>query len=85
MGKPKGRDDAGHPDWLRRHDEYDEYDVEDLAVRQYDLMEQQLRFACELTKPLLLAARKRVELRRDFDPGYTDGPKSKAEARRPAQ
>jgi PPK2 family polyphosphate:nucleotide phosphotransferase len=40
----------------------------------------QLRFAFDLVKPLLVAPGSTVRLRRDFDPGHTDGLHSKAEA-----
>jgi PPK2 family polyphosphate:nucleotide phosphotransferase len=40
----------------------------------------QLRFAYDLVEPLRVAPGSSVRLRRDFDPGYTDGLHSKAEA-----
>src|SRR5438132_4112298 len=43
-------------------------------------MKTQLRFAYDLVEPLLVAPGKTIQLHRDFDPGYTDGMSSKAEA-----
>ena len=43
-------------------------------------MKTQLRFAYDLAEPLLVAPGKTIQLRRDFDPGYTHGLSSKAEA-----
>jgi PPK2 family polyphosphate:nucleotide phosphotransferase len=44
-------------------------------------MERSLRFVHDLVEPLCVAPGSAVELRRDFDPGYTDGLTTKAEAR----
>jgi PPK2 family polyphosphate:nucleotide phosphotransferase len=43
-------------------------------------MEKRLRFAFDLVEPLLVAPGSTVDLHRDFDPGYTRGMMSKAEA-----
>jgi PPK2 family polyphosphate:nucleotide phosphotransferase len=43
-------------------------------------MKQQLRFVYDLVEPLLVTPGKQVELRRDFDPGHTDGLRRKSEA-----
>jgi PPK2 family polyphosphate:nucleotide phosphotransferase len=43
-------------------------------------MTQQLRFVNDLVEPLAVRPGRKVHLRRDFDPGYTDGLASKAEA-----
>lgn len=40
----------------------------------------ELRFAHDLVEPLLVTPGRTIQLRRDFDPGYTDGLSSKAEA-----
>ena len=43
-------------------------------------MTQQLRFVNDLVEPLAVQPGRKVQLRRDFDPRYTDGMASKAEA-----
>jgi PPK2 family polyphosphate:nucleotide phosphotransferase len=45
-----------------------------------DRINRQLRFAYDLVEPLLVTPGSTVRLRRDFDPGYTDGLRGKAEA-----
>ena len=50
------------------------------ALCHSEEMKTQLRFAYDLVEPLLVAPGKTIQLHRDFDPGYTDGMSSKAEA-----
>ena len=45
-----------------------------------ECMRPELRFVYDLLEPLRVTPGKKVNLRRDFDPGYTDGLTSKAEA-----
>jgi PPK2 family polyphosphate:nucleotide phosphotransferase len=47
---------------------------------QSEGIKRQLRFVHDLVEPLLVAPGRAVNLRRDFDPAYTDGLSSKAEA-----
>ena len=50
------------------------------ALCQSGAINRQLRFAYDLVEPLLVPPGSVVRLRRDFDPGYTDGLSSKAQA-----